>query len=492
MEITIWQEVLWSLDCEANLINILEKRYVRFHLSGRDFLLTLMKQNLDPKDYPYAYLFTAAKFLGYSSNPISFWNLYSESKELKAMIYEVNNTFDERHKYLLIPEGSKLQNANEDNVKVQLKSTRHRVKFSKELFVSPFNFRDERYSATANDCLYPEMKGTGPFDTTITLSSHEDHAKVTARIYSTGKAIDPSTLSLWEKTRFIYSWWGIGFLTVPRTLWQAYILNRRRKLPFTFAPEPKETNIERTAVESEVKLEKVFVGYLRHVVSNSEAPIRVRYHAAGIHGTEDTVLYSPAAERILWDTPDKVDEVKQLDIKVISPTFYSRLLKYGFCSISHILLSESQLLSRTVKLSDTQLVLSLFGSSCPTHKVSVDSSWQLSWYEKLAVTGLSTLTDSTKPPSFLSSCDLTDADQEATNKQLHHAHHIKTVQPEDTPISLLGFLATTDSSFRHTFLSNALKLAITPFIAFGIPPLLDLEIFILRCIGAWVAVSFLL
>ena len=47
------------------------------------------------------YLVTAPRFLGYAFNPVSFWYLYSEKMNLKAMILEVNNTFDERRLYLL-------------------------------------------------------------------------------------------------------------------------------------------------------------------------------------------------------------------------------------------------------------------------------------------------------------------------------------------------------------------------------------------------------
>ncbi|EHL01192.1 hypothetical protein M7I_2885 [Glarea lozoyensis 74030] len=404
----------------------------------------LESENLDPKDYPYAYLFTAAKFLGYSSNPVSFWNLYSESKELKAMIYEVNNTFDERHNYLLIPEASQPRETKTSKTATQPISTRHQVKFSKELFVSPFNYRNEGYSASANDCLYPEMNGKGPFDTTITLSSAEGQPKVIARIYSTGKAIDPSVLSVWERTRFIYSWWGIGFLTVPRTLWQAYILSRRRKLPFAFAPQPKESNIGRTAQEDEIAYEKLFLGYLR------------------IHTVEEIVIYSPAAQELLWNNPEKRDEVAQLEIKVLSPTLYSRLLHYGFCSIGHILLSESQLLNQTIKISDTQILSSVFGSACPPQKATLASTWQLPWYERTTLDLLSALTDSKKPAPYISSIERKECDQESTNKQLHHAHHIKANTEGSAPITLHEYLATTDAALRRTFLINAMKLALAP------------------------------
>jgi len=38
--------------------------------------------------------------LGYVFNPVSFWLLYNDNKELIAVLYEVNNTFGYTHSYL--------------------------------------------------------------------------------------------------------------------------------------------------------------------------------------------------------------------------------------------------------------------------------------------------------------------------------------------------------------------------------------------------------
>lgn len=46
-------------------------------------------------------LLTQPRFLGYWFNPVSFWVLI-EGDELRAVIAEVNNTFGQRHSYLLV------------------------------------------------------------------------------------------------------------------------------------------------------------------------------------------------------------------------------------------------------------------------------------------------------------------------------------------------------------------------------------------------------
>lgn len=70
------------------------------------------------------------RILGYVFNPLSVWFCYDELGALKAIIYEVHNTYDERHAYVL-PVG-----ADE-------KLVRHGC--PKQFYVSPFLSRDCRY-----------------------------------------------------------------------------------------------------------------------------------------------------------------------------------------------------------------------------------------------------------------------------------------------------------------------------------------------------------
>lgn len=45
-------------------------------------------------------LITFPRVLGYVFNPVSFWLCYDRQSELRAVLYEVNNTFSESHTYL--------------------------------------------------------------------------------------------------------------------------------------------------------------------------------------------------------------------------------------------------------------------------------------------------------------------------------------------------------------------------------------------------------
>jgi DUF1365 family protein len=70
------------------------------------------------------------RILGYVFNPLSVWFCEDEQRRLKAIIYEVHNTYDERHAYVLpVGEDTRL--------------VRHGC--PKSLYVSPFLSRDCHY-----------------------------------------------------------------------------------------------------------------------------------------------------------------------------------------------------------------------------------------------------------------------------------------------------------------------------------------------------------
>jgi uncharacterized protein len=71
-------------------------------------------------------LMTYPRLLGYVFNPVSFWYCYDSSKQLRVVIAEVNNTFGERHNYVV---------AHRDNAPI---SDGDRITATKVFHVSPF------------------------------------------------------------------------------------------------------------------------------------------------------------------------------------------------------------------------------------------------------------------------------------------------------------------------------------------------------------------
>jgi len=76
-------------------------------------------------------LLSFPRILGYVFNPISIWYCHGPEDDLRAVIYEVRNTFGDRHSYVVaVPENGLTH------------------QFAKQLHVSPFNGMDESYRFT--------------------------------------------------------------------------------------------------------------------------------------------------------------------------------------------------------------------------------------------------------------------------------------------------------------------------------------------------------
>jgi len=287
----------------------------------------LHTRGVTDRDYAFAYLVTAPRFLGYSFNPVSFWYLYDSETRLKYMILEVNNTFGERRIYLLRGETVKVdsgvdsdestENINEGDGKQMVFSDT----WQKDFHVSPFSSRKGSYSLRATDPLKTyEETGQVRIDNTIILRSSKDHPKVVARVFSEGKPKDPAQISSWETARFVAVWCWVGFATFPRIVWEAFKLFFKRKLHVWLRPEVMDTNIGRTCTNDEEKLEAFFRAFLTNAVSEALKPLRVIYEPAHSENTE-VVLYSP---QFTYEE----DHKRTLTIKVNSPAFYSRFVHY--------------------------------------------------------------------------------------------------------------------------------------------------------------------
>lgn len=58
-------------------------------------------------------LVTIPRILNYTFNPVSFWMCFDTEKKLRAVLCEVNNTFDETHYYLCMHEDKGVINADD-------------------------------------------------------------------------------------------------------------------------------------------------------------------------------------------------------------------------------------------------------------------------------------------------------------------------------------------------------------------------------------------
>jgi DUF1365 family protein len=222
----------------------------------------LQSQHVEDSEWSYAYLVTAPRFFGYAFNPVTFWYIYDSEHQLKRLILEVNNTFGERRMYLLdgsspasppqTPESqaSSKSEEPEPDLLAGAKSKFTDV-WMKDFHVSPFNSRKGSYALKALDP-FPSVNHDNPMiDNTITLKSSKDHAKLVARLYSTGKALDPNELGFFGTLQFVLSWWWVGLVTSPRIIREAFKLYTKRKLHVFFRPEVLTSSLGRLPTSAE-------------------------------------------------------------------------------------------------------------------------------------------------------------------------------------------------------------------------------------------------
>lgn len=124
----------------------------------------------------------------------------------------------------------------------------------------------------------------------------------------------------------------------------------KRKLHVWFRPEPLKNSIGRKADATELVLEASFRDYLRHLVESATSPLVVKYTAAGIHDASEETMISVSGKH-------NPSEARNLELKVLTPLFYSRFVHYAhdleaffseFNESATIWLSEPSLLPELV------------------------------------------------------------------------------------------------------------------------------------------------
>jgi DUF1365 family protein len=213
---------------------------------------------VEDSEWSYAYLVTAPRFFGYAFNPVSFWYVYDSTHRLVKMIVEVNNVFGERRIYLL--DGSNVvagtpqstdSEASTSDLPLGVKS-RFNDMWMKDFHFSPFNSRKGSYVLKALDP-FPYVTYDSPrIDNTVTLLSSKDHAKLVARLNSTGPALDQDQMSVLDTTHFVLNWWWVGLVTLPRIVREASRLYYKRSLHMWLRPEVLHTGLSRIPTSTEM------------------------------------------------------------------------------------------------------------------------------------------------------------------------------------------------------------------------------------------------
>ncbi|RNJ53866.1 hypothetical protein D7B24_001274 [Verticillium nonalfalfae] len=425
----------------------------------------LKSQDVDPNAYPHAYLVTAASFLGYNFNPVSFWYLYTTDKTLAAMILEVNNTFGERRMYFLAMD-ERVADEPDTNTSRLSKS------WPKDFHVSPFNSRKGSYSLQIHDMLSSNSNKPGRLDGTITLKSSKDHPKIVARLFQEGDPVDPTTASLATKLMFLLSWWWVGFVTFPRIVKEAGRLFFRRKLHVWFRPEPLKDSMGRVADTTERQLEPIFRDYLHHLVQQSGANLTVKYTSSSgdapliIKGTSSSGPVSQHTE------PRAADSDDQIEFRVLTPVFYTRFVHYAHDF--EAVFSELRE-SETIWVSRPELLPRLFVSKKAAAPLRISSPLDFVYFK--AIRALRERPERIERP--LTSSVVAAPSEKAGTQRTDDLRQFRISGMD-------GFvLAHEDKHVRKLYRSLVLRVFLAERLALGSMELLWLQELILRVGTAW-------
>lgn len=176
------------------------------------------------------WLHTYPRVAGYAFKPVSFWYAHRQDGSLVAVLAEVNNTFGERHCYLL--SGPDLHWGRE-------------LQARKVFHVSPFcavagDYRF-RFMRTGIGSATPPGAGAGASDRTVVRIEHHN-AEGPLLLTSVSGALQPATPSRVRRAFFGMPMMSLG--VVLRIHWQALQLAVKR-VPFFRKPQPPEVFVSR-------------------------------------------------------------------------------------------------------------------------------------------------------------------------------------------------------------------------------------------------------
>ncbi|MBS7808649.1 DUF1365 domain-containing protein [Variovorax sp. PCZ-1] len=163
-----------------------------------------------------AWLHCYPRVFGYSFKPVSFWYCHREDGSLRAVVVEVNNTFGERHVYLL------------DHAKYG-----HEMKATKVFHVSPFcNVEGQyrfRFMTTAKNAR------------TVARIDYDD---ANGALINTSVSGDLQALNSQAIRKALLSYGAMTLGVIARIHWQALKLFLKR-VPFFSKPKPPAVLVTR-------------------------------------------------------------------------------------------------------------------------------------------------------------------------------------------------------------------------------------------------------
>jgi cyclopropane-fatty-acyl-phospholipid synthase len=245
-----------------NLVSLHDKDYLRGEGSIKEKLLRLLTAHGVETGVTRIELLTGARYFNYVFNPVSFYYCYQADGRLRCTVAEVNNTFSEKHVYIL--------DRPLDDQKGHVTLYRH----DKEFHVSPFMSREGHYDFRI-------------WEPNSTLRIQLDLFQQGRRMLLTQLTGMARPLTTRNLHRTIRRQPLTAVLTVARIHWQAARLYFQRKLPLHTKPVADSPGT--IAVKPPSRLERLYCSLVA----------RYLHRLAGVH----IPLNLPGGERMQWGDP---------------------------------------------------------------------------------------------------------------------------------------------------------------------------------------------
>ncbi|CAG8665632.1 7364_t:CDS:2 [Dentiscutata erythropus] len=241
----------------------------------------IKKHDIPTENLCRAELVTMPRFCGYAFNPVSFYYCYDINDVLKVLVLEVNNTFGEKHLYIL-------DRDNEADKSIRLGFDMS-FTIKRAFHVSPFNDRKGIYKAFCKDpksgyldmrlVMYTDPSHSDDVSSdNITYKSNTPIQRFRKKLVATASGHSYS-LNLISVIYAIMTYPLEIFLTMPRILKEAYKLHYYKNLGIYHRPIP----VEGTVVKLDPNFidryaQEIITKYLFYLVSKHTSIINITIH----------------------------------------------------------------------------------------------------------------------------------------------------------------------------------------------------------------------
>lgn len=287
---------------------------------------------------------------------MSWWYLYNESRELDAVILEINNSYWEKRNILLRvrptsdklaipPEASGTAEYLDAAQLVQSLPSAPRASFysgiwHKYIFASPFEKVDGVVSNRMMDPLQPASWKANASFSNMTTMEESGEVRMATRLTCDGPPIDPTQMNAFDVAKFVLCWTLPGMLTTPEIIFKALKIRLTGMMKMNSKPPVRSGSVGRHITKLErypsflllfddlhthllnfSDLESFFRAYLARCVQAYPYPVELTYLPCRSFTNETIRMRSPSYTI-------ETSSARRLTVEPADPEFYTRIINY--------------------------------------------------------------------------------------------------------------------------------------------------------------------